>query len=418
MLISKEQILAYLNSVNLTLTGALHVGAHECEELDVYRHFGIPDKRVVWIDALPDKVEEATRRGVPNVFQAVVSDEDDATVEFKRTNNNQSSSILEFGTHAQNYTWCVVTDRMTMKTTTIDTFMAKNNLNPANYNFWNFDIQGAELKALKGGEKALKYAKALYLEVNAEEVYKGCALIGEIDAFLGARGFRRIITQMVSEGWGDALYVRIPLIFDIGANVGKYALANHRNGDAKVVSVEASPMTYSALQDAVKGKSNIETLHYAVSSTSAPSIRFHHCHGAHTISTTDIAWLTSPESRFGNYGSTVQSMDVPTITLDALIQRYWLPDIVKIDVEGAEDDVIASLSQKVPILCFEWAAEWEDKNIRAINLLYALGFTKFHIQNQDNYTYMPSAMELSHTDAKNLMREKVKKVDWGMLWAM
>ena len=111
-------------------------------------------------------------------------------------------------------------------------------------------------------------------------------------------------------------------------------------------------------------------------------------------------------------------MDVPTITLDALIQRYWLPDIVKIDVEGAEDDVIASLSQKVPILCFEWAAEWEDKNIRAINLLYALGFTKFHIQNQDNYTYMPSAMELSHTDAKNLMREKVKKVDWGMLWAM
>ena len=208
MLIPKEQILAYLKSANITLSGALHVGAHECEEVDVYRYFGIPDKRVVWIDALQDKVDQATARGVPGVYQAVVSDEDNATVEFKRTNNGQSSSILDFGTHAKHYTWCVVTDRIVMKTTTIDTFMAKNNLNPENYDFWNFDIQGAELKALKGGENALKYAKVLYLEVNAEEVYRGCALIGEIDAFLGARGFRRVITQMVRQGWGDAMYVR------------------------------------------------------------------------------------------------------------------------------------------------------------------------------------------------------------------
>ena len=211
MLIPKEQILAYLKSVNISLRGALHVGAHECEEVDVYRYFGIADRRVVWIDALPDKVEEATRRGVPNVFHAVVSDEDDAVVEFKRTNNGQSSSILDFGTHAKHYTWCVVTDRIAMKTTTIDTFMAKNNLNPENCDFWNFDIQGAELKALKGGENALKCAKVLYLEVNAEEVYKGCALIGEIDAFLGARGFARVITQMVPQGWGDAMYVRTAL---------------------------------------------------------------------------------------------------------------------------------------------------------------------------------------------------------------
>jgi FkbM family methyltransferase len=142
------------------------------------------------------------------VFQAVVSDEDGATVEFKRTNNGQSSSILEFGTHAQHYTWCVVTDSITMKTTTIDTFMAKNNLNPENYDMWNFDIRGAELKALKGAENALKHAKVLYLEVNTEEVYKGCAQLSEIDAFLGERGFKRVITKMTQQGWGDAMYVR------------------------------------------------------------------------------------------------------------------------------------------------------------------------------------------------------------------
>jgi FkbM family methyltransferase len=416
MLISKEKVVSYLQSASINLHGALHIGAHECEELDMYRYAGIPDTSVVWIDALPDKVEEAVQRGVPNVFQAVVSDQDDVTVEFKRTNNNQSSSILELGTHAHNYAWCVVTERVTMTTTTIDTFMAKNGLHPAHFPFWNLDIQGAELQALKGGEQSLKHAKVLYLEVNSEEVYKGCALIGEIDDFLRDRGFRRVMTEMVAEGWGDAMYVRIPLIFDIGANVGHYALANYRNGEAKVVSVEASPITYPTLQSAVQG-TNIDALHYAVSSVSAPSVRFHHCHGAHVLSTTDITWLTSPESRFGNYGSTVQSMDVPTITLDALIQRYWIPDVVKIDVEGAEDDVIASLTQKVPVVCFEWAAEWSEKNLRAINLLVDLGFTAFHIQHQDNYTYTPESMELSHAEVTSRMLEQVNKVEWGMLWA-
>lgn len=416
MLIPIDRVLSCLESSNIKPNGVFHVGAHECEELSAYRYFGIADERVVWIEALPDKVEEATRRGVANVFQAVVSDEDDATVEFKRTINNQSSSMLEFGTHAQNYAWCVVTDRISMRTTTIDTLMATRGLNPADYNFWNFDIQGAELRALKGAERALKHAKALYLEVNSEEVYMGCALIGEIDAFLLARGFRRAITEMVPQGWGDALYVRIPLIFDIGANVGAYALANYRNGDTKVVSVEASPVTYPALQEAVRNTS-VETMQCAVTSVQAPSIVFHHCHGAHTISTTDIAWLTSPRSRFGDYGPTVESMAVPTITLDALIERYWIPDLVKVDTEGSEDDVIASLTQKVPVLCFEWAAEWEDKNVRAIDLLVSLGFTKFHIQDGDSYAYRPRQMELSHAEVRALVREKTAKVDWGMIWA-
>jgi FkbM family methyltransferase len=168
----------------------------------VYRYFGIPDKRVIWIDALQDKVDQATRRGVPGVYQAVVSDEDGATVEFKRTNNDQSSSILDFGTHATHYSWCVVTGRYEMKTTTIDTFLKTHNLNPANYDFWNFDIQGAELKALKGAENAIRYAKAIYLEVNVEEVYKGCAQMSEIDEYLATKGFKRALTSLVQQGWG------------------------------------------------------------------------------------------------------------------------------------------------------------------------------------------------------------------------
>jgi hypothetical protein len=91
---------------------------------------------------------------------------------------------------------------------TVDTFLNRQNLDARKYDFWNFDIQGAELMALKGAINALDYVKALYLEVNTEEVYKGCGRMNEIDEFLGVRGFKRVITDITEYGWGDALYVK------------------------------------------------------------------------------------------------------------------------------------------------------------------------------------------------------------------
>jgi hypothetical protein len=76
------------------------------------------------------------------------------------------------------------------------------------FNFLNLDIQGAELMALKGGTKAIEHAKVIYLEVNTEEVYKGCALITELDNFLDTYKFKRVITEMTEYGWGDAVYIK------------------------------------------------------------------------------------------------------------------------------------------------------------------------------------------------------------------
>jgi FkbM family methyltransferase len=207
-LIPEEKIMEVLNSRGIKFSGALHVGAHECEELETYQKlFGIPPRNMVWVDALQDKVDLASSRGVPNVYYAVVSDKDGDTVSFKRTNNGQSSSILDFGTHSRNHPSIVVTGVTQHTTTTIDTFM-KRFSNPEFYDFWNFDIQGAELLALKGAQESIKHVKAMYLEVNIEEVYKGGALMGDIDSFLDTHGFERVITYMTHAGWGDALYVR------------------------------------------------------------------------------------------------------------------------------------------------------------------------------------------------------------------
>jgi FkbM family methyltransferase len=205
MLIKPDIVRRYLTK---PVKGVLHIGAHECEERSFYHWLRVPDSSIVWIDAIEAKVREAARRGIPNVYQAVVTDTDDSTVEFNVTNNVQSSSVLEFGSHAHHHPHVVFTGKQTLPTVTIDSFLKRNALDPSRYTFWNLDIQGAELMALRGGTNALQYADAVYLEVNTEEVYKGCAKLSEIDEFLGQHGFRRVLTDITQYGWGDALYIR------------------------------------------------------------------------------------------------------------------------------------------------------------------------------------------------------------------
>jgi FkbM family methyltransferase len=208
MLIPFTDINTILQLNNIQCTGALHIGAHDCEELPFYSLIGILAKDVIWIDAIPGKVKEAKEYGIPNVYHGVITDEDDTDIRFNISNNVESSSIFEFGTHADEHPSVVYVGSLKAKTITIDTFFERNGLDPSKCTFWNFDIQGAELLALKGATKCIQYAKAIYLEVNQKELYKGCGLIEDIDSFLSTYNFNRVLTHITPHGWGDALYVK------------------------------------------------------------------------------------------------------------------------------------------------------------------------------------------------------------------
>jgi len=198
----------FLKINNIIITGALHIGAHDCEEIQFYEKMDLQKDDIIWIDALESKVKESINKGIPNVYHAMITDEDNKEMSFNVSNNVQSSSIYEFGTHLQEHTWVHYVDKIIQKSITVDTFFKINNIDASKYNFWNFDIQGAELLALKGAINSIKYAKILYLEVNEKELYKNCALIGDIDNFLEEYHFRRVDTEMSVHGWGDAFYVR------------------------------------------------------------------------------------------------------------------------------------------------------------------------------------------------------------------
>ena len=189
---------------NIQFKGILHVGAHECEEIKDYE-IHLPRNQILWIEALPGKVEFSKNK-YPNVLieNAVVSDIIE-TVRFNVSNNGQSSSILDFGLHSTFHPQVHYVTCFEVKTKLLKNILPNYNIN---YNFLNLDIQGAELKALKGMEEYLNTVDYIYTEVNSDYVYKGCALIGELDDYLLHFGLHRVETKWTDCKWGDAFYIR------------------------------------------------------------------------------------------------------------------------------------------------------------------------------------------------------------------
>lgn len=220
MLIDAQEVFKTLKCYNINPKGVLHIGAHECEELGFYTDLlkNQDDTHIVWIDAVDEKVVKAKERGILTIYQAVVSDKDNEEIIFHMSQNShchpdncESSSILNFGLHSLYHPQVRYVKDIKMTTITIDTFFDNNNLNHSLYDFWNLDIQGAELLALRGSKKFLKNfpPKAIYIEVNQQELYLGCGLLPDVDDFLKEYGFKRVLLKMTDCGWGDALYIQL-----------------------------------------------------------------------------------------------------------------------------------------------------------------------------------------------------------------
>jgi FkbM family methyltransferase len=202
MLIPLDALVAMYN---IKFKGILHVGAHECEELANYEKYISRDK-ILWVEALEDKVLLSKQR-YPGILieQAVVSDSQDI-VTFNRSNNGQSSSFLNMHLHKQFHPTVWYVNSFQVKTQLLKDIICNYDIS---FNFLNFDIQGTELRALKGMENYLPNVDYLYTEVNSDYVYENCALIDEMDAYLDKFGLKRVQTKWAGDcRWGDAFYIR------------------------------------------------------------------------------------------------------------------------------------------------------------------------------------------------------------------
>ena len=203
MLIPVTQLSCYWN---IKPNGVLHVGAHKGEESGEYtRHnWG----KVVWVEAQPELVTYLRTLLKPEnnqVLEAAVWDESGTELDFNLASNGESSSLLDFGSHATSYPHIIFESSIKVRTKRLDEIIPKDRF----ADFLNMDVQGVELKALQGlGSRIIEF-KWVYTEVNKNEVYKNCTRIEEIDEYLSKFGFSRTVTRWVfGKGWGDALYTQ------------------------------------------------------------------------------------------------------------------------------------------------------------------------------------------------------------------
>lgn len=175
--------------------GVLHLGAHTGQERDDYARRGLP---VVWVEAHPVIYQRLLANiDAYNEQQAlcgVLADVDGREVDFGRsaTMNGQSSSMFAFGADAHAL-WpdqeLEMIERLTLPTITLDSLLAQNDIDPADYDFWVLDVQGAELLALQGAMQSLRSCRALLTEASTVEVYRGGSRWPELRDHLQARGF-------------------------------------------------------------------------------------------------------------------------------------------------------------------------------------------------------------------------------------
>lgn len=200
--------------------GVLHVGANVGEEFPVYMELGITKQ--IWIEANTEIYLRLKQNIKSNpdahALCAVVDEVSDKEVKFNISNNaGQSSSILELGTHKDvhpDVSYVQSERRFTDSIADIYNIMLIDpSFNPqfdkSDYDFLNIDLQGAELKALKGMGELLHGFKWAYLEVNKAHLYVGCPLIEELDEYLANFGFERVETSWAGNtNWGDALWIK------------------------------------------------------------------------------------------------------------------------------------------------------------------------------------------------------------------
>jgi FkbM family methyltransferase len=171
---------------------------------------------VIWFEANESLIPalQAHLQTVPlnqQIIPAALWDSD-TKLKFKITNNPQSSSFFDLEDHAKFYPQITVSEEREIQAYRLESLLdaTPRQVMFSDFEFINIDTQGAELAILKGMGKYLSQpsVKAIYLEINRQELYKEIPLVDEIDAFLQPHHFYRIKSKWTTEGWGDAIYIR------------------------------------------------------------------------------------------------------------------------------------------------------------------------------------------------------------------
>ena len=173
-------------------------------------------------------------------------------------------------------------------------------------------------------------------------------------------------------------------VFDIGANYGEYTAAVFSLGARKVVAVEPQPdlaeFVASAFADEVRA-GRLVVRAEAVGAEKGRATLFSAPDPHKSMATLSEAFIESARQS-GRAWNDAMPTDVELTTLDALIQKFGVPDYIKVDVEGFDLEVLKGLSSAIRLLSFEFNTQAGLIGIAksCIDRVCSLGIYEFNYQ--------------------------------------
>lgn len=189
------------------IKGIIQVGAHTGGEYNFLKNISKnilmfePQNKIFKI--LKENVGSDSGVIIENYAVGSVSGKMNMYIE--KNNLGMSSSLLRPHLHALQYPTIEFNETEQVEVITLNEYF-KNKF--FNYNLMVLDVQGYELEVLKGCSEHLNNVDYILCEVNQAELYKNCAMVGEIDEYLSKFNLKRYETYWAGHTWGDALYVK------------------------------------------------------------------------------------------------------------------------------------------------------------------------------------------------------------------
>jgi FkbM family methyltransferase len=219
------------------------------------------------------------------------------------------------------------------------------------------------------------------------------------------------------------------LLFDIGANRGDATLAGLQKG-YKVIALEPAPKVFKELVINFIYNPQVVPLKIAVSNANNKKILFYEAE-EDGLSTLNKEWLTNVSLPYA--GKRFREIMATTCTIDYLVERYGVPDLIKIDVEGGEWNVFRGMTKKYNKLCFEWTLELMEEHLDQLGYLRDLGYTEFapqfivnHLDEPEEYFSLENPKKafydwyavksLSWVEGDWKMANLRPTADVGMMW--